>query len=133
MVITTSHFFPRHNYLCNILDVLSVFSKSNKKGISLKRALTSEKCMRRAVYHNVYVSQIFLKNKDLRPIHLMDCVRMVQYHNLWSLTSNFEYFGYTRPWKCGPNLILSVRPFPKMAAFQCGRFHDCIGGWFILA
>ena len=40
---------------------------------------------------------MFLKNKDLRPIHLMDCVKIVQYHNLGSLASNSEYFGHTRP------------------------------------
>ena len=84
--------------------------------------LNSEKFMRRAVYHKVYVLKNFMKNKDLRPIHFMDCVKMVQYHNLWSLASNSEYFGYTRPWKSGPNLISSVRPFSQMAAFQCESF-----------
>ena len=74
--------------------------------------LHSEKFMRQAVYHNVYVLKIFRKIK-IWPIHLMDCVNMVQYHNLGSLTSKFEYFGYTRPWISGPNLISSVSPFPK--------------------
>ena len=58
-------------------------------------------------------------------------IKMVQYHNLWSLASNSEYFRHTRPWKSGPNLISSVRPFSKMAAFQCGSFHYC-RGWFTL-
>ena len=32
-------------------------------------------------------------------IILMDCVKMVQFHNLGSLAANSEYFGHTRPWK----------------------------------
>ena len=53
---------------------------------------------------------------------MMDCVKMVQYHNLKSLAFNSEYFGHTRPCKSGPKLIVSVRPFSKMAAFQCESF-----------
>ena len=39
-----------------------------------------------------------------------------------SLASNSEYFGHTRPWKSGPNLISSVRPFSKMAVFSVWQF-----------
>ena len=43
--------------------------------------------MRRAVYHKVcsVCATNLLKNKDLRPIHLRDFVKMVQYHDLGSL------------------------------------------------
>ena len=60
---------------------------------------------------------------------LMDCVKMVQYHNLGSLTSNFEYFGYNRPWNSGPNLILSVRTFKKWLLFSVGVFTTIEGGF----
>ena len=69
--------------------------------IRVHPTINSEKFIRRAVYHNLYV----------------------QYHDLGSLTSNFEYFVHTRPCKSDPNLISSVRLFSKMAAFQGGRFH----------
>ena len=40
--------------------------------------LNSEKFMHRAVYRNVLK---FLENKNLRPIYLRDCIKMVQYHD----------------------------------------------------
>ena len=46
-----------------------------------------------------------------------------------SLTSNFEYFGHTRPRKSGPNLISSVRPFPKQLLFSVGVFTTEEGGF----
>ena len=52
----------------------------------------------------------------------MDCVKMVQYHNLGSLACNSEYFGHTRPWKSGPNLISSERPFFQNGCFLVWEF-----------
>ena len=87
--------------------------------------LNSERFMRRSVYHNLYVLNLFLKNEGLRPIHLMDCVKMVQYHDLGPWLPTLSILDTLGPEKSDPNLISSVRPFSKMAAFQCGRFHFC--------
>ena len=84
--------------------------------------LNSEKFTRWAVYHNLYVLKVFLKNKDLRPIHLMNCVKMVQYHILdFQLLSIFDTLG---PEKVALHVIQfqALGLFPKWMLFSV-RIH----------